>query len=711
MTMPTGGTTSMRSLKIPVLTAAVALLGGLLAPVPTAVADDLATDAAVHVVGTLVVIQPEESPTPVTPPQAATDAAATPEAHVLLPDGASVPIDGDLIPADAVSGAPVDVVAAPSTEVLADAGLAASGTVAADSAEGQRILEAAVVADDPLTVVAGEIGAVEVQAAAASHTIDVAVVSNGSTATAANTDDYVKKVVAKVGAFWSEQSAGMVPAITLTTIKRYTSTKGCGTEESTIALWDEAAKKFDHAGGANDYVGGGTKHLFVISPPSCAVTFNGLGSIGSGVGNGGVVWAAFDGGDGSGDELTLAHEIGHNFSLNHANAQECAYPASDPQVKSGTYAPPCTVQPYADVYDVMGQSFVVCASSAASSCHGNDNTPALNAISKVRLGVLSATDAPVIQLTQSTTLTLGAASATAGRRALVLIDPMSRERYVVEYRNGLGRDAGSVYMDWAEPYAHWAMPKMGAGIRILKTGPDGRSSVVLPDATATSSRLAWVPGRTFTSRTRGLKIAVLSAAGATASVQVTIAPQFTGTELPKVSGEPFVSRTLTAEPRTSWAPTPTSYAYHWFRSGIAISGASGKSYTVVAADLGKRLTVRVTASKTGVASRAWVSPATPAIGALKGFTGTSQPTITGARKVGVVLAAAPGANWAPLTAGTTYTYRWYRGTTVIPGAVGRSYRQVAGDVGAVIRVNVTAHRYGYVSKSAPSTATAAKTVK
>ena len=77
VTMPTGGIISMRSLRIPVLTATVALLGGLLAPVPAAVADDLATDAAVHVVGTLVVIQAEESPTPVTSPQAAVDAAPT----------------------------------------------------------------------------------------------------------------------------------------------------------------------------------------------------------------------------------------------------------------------------------------------------------------------------------------------------------------------------------------------------------------------------------------------------------------------------------------------------------------------------------------------------------------------------------------------------------------------------------------------------------
>lgn len=693
----------MRSAKVPVLAATVALLSCLLAPVPAASAET-ADETLVHIVGTLIVVEAEESPTLVGSPQGTLDR----DARVLLAAGGVVPVEGDLIPGDAASGATVDVMAVPSDAVLADADVTASGTIAIDSSEGLQIAEAAVAADDPLTVITGEIGAVDVQRVAAAHTIDVAVVSDWATPTVAS-DAYVAAQVAKVGAFWTEQSAGAMPALTVDSIERYSSANGCGTQDATFALWDEAAAKFGH--GPEYYLGATTNHLLVISPGSCAVRFTGLGSVGAGLGNGGVVWAAFEGGDGSGDELTLAHELGHNFSLGHANVQECTYPASDAQVKSGGYAPPCTERPYADLYDVMGMSFVVCMTSSASSCHGNDNTPALNAISKVRLGVFSAADAPVIDQPQSTIVTIGAASASSGERAVVAVDPNSKERYVVEYRDGLGRDAGSLYADWADPPSFWSIPAMGPGIRILKTGPDGESSVVIPDSTASSRRLAWAPGRTFTSRTGGLKVAVLTASGGSASFRLTLTPVFTGTELPRISGEPFVSRTLTAEPRTSWSPTPTSYAYHWFRSGIAISGASAKTYTVIAADKGKRLTVRVTALRAGVASRSWLSPATPAIGTLKVFTGTSQPTVTGVRKVGVVLSAGPGANWAPVTAGTTYTYRWYRGTTVIPGAVGRSYRQVLGDIGSVIRVNVTAHRYGYVSKSAPSTAAAARTVK
>lgn len=888
----------MRSFRIPVLTATVALLGGLLAPVQAAVADDPASDAAVHLVGTLVVIQAEESPTPVTPPQAATGAAATLGAHVILADGASVPIEGGLIPADAASGAPVDVVAAPSAEVLADAGVVASGTVAADSAEGQLIVEAAVVADDPLTVVAGEIGDVDTQAAATAHTIDVAVVSDGSTEPSASTD-YVTSVVAKAGAFWTEQSASLVPAITLTTIKRYSSTKGCGTEDSTLALWDEAAKKFGHAGGMDDYLVAGTKHLVVISPASCARTFNGLGSVGDGIGNGGVVWAAFDGGDGSGDELTLAHEIGHNFSLDHANVQQCTYPESDAKVVGASYgSSSCVENPYADLYDVMGMSFVV---NDGTRVHGNDNTPALNAISKVRLGLISAADAPVLTATVPTTAdyTLNGASAQSGRRALNIVDPISKERYVVEYRNAQGRDAGALYARFVNPPAGWNMSSMGPGVRILKAGPGGTSSVVIPDAvSATSRRLAFVAGHSFTSRTGGLKITVSSLTTSVATVTVVITPPalafagtkpptivgnrqvgltltatsgsdwtptpttlaykwmrngaaisgatsvsytpvaadagtfttvavtaartdypnktwtstttiktvadtafageklpivtgtraagktltvapgdgwtptptsytyqwyrgsaaiagatessytqrpddigaivtasvtavkagitsrsyrsataatttgaFSGSAVPTIVGEPFVTRTLTAKPSAAWVPAPTSYGYQWYRNGTAIAKATARTHVVVIADKGAKLSVRVTAMKTGVTSRAGVSAATATIASLKSFTGTALPTISGTRKVGSTLTAKAGSNWAPTTTGTTYKYAWYRGTTTISGATAKTYKQVAADAGAVVRVKVTAVRYGYASKSGTSTSTAAKTVK
>lgn len=45
-----------------------------------------------------------------------------------------------------------------------------------------------------------------------------------------------------------------------------------------------------------------------------------------------------------------------------------------------------------------------------------------------------------------------------------------------------------------------------------------------------------------------------------------------------------------------------TYSYRWYRDGTAISGATGKTYTVKTSDRGHTLTVRLTATKRGYAS-------------------------------------------------------------------------------------------------------------
>ena len=47
----------------------------------------------------------------------------------------------------------------------------------------------------------------------------------------------------------------------------------------------------------------------------------------------------------------------------------------------------------------------------------------------------------------------------------------------------------------------------------------------------------------------------------------------------------------------NWAGTPSSYAYAWYRNGVAIGGATAASYTLVSADIGgKQITAVVTAT-------------------------------------------------------------------------------------------------------------------
>ena len=70
-----------------------------------------------------------------------------------------------------------------------------------------------------------------------------------------------------------------------------------------------------------------------------------------------------------------------------------------------------------------------------------------------------------------------------------------------------------------------------------------------------------------------------------------------------------MGRTLTAVTGT-WSPTPDVLRFQWFRSGTAITGATGNTYTLVAADYGKTITLKVTGSKAGYPSTTRTSAAT-----------------------------------------------------------------------------------------------------
>ncbi|WP_285137115.1 hypothetical protein [Microbacterium sp. lyk4-40-TSB-66] len=70
--------------------------------------------------------------------------------------------------------------------------------------------------------------------------------------------------------------------------------------------------------------------------------------------------------------------------------------------------------------------------------------------------------------------------------------------------------------------------------------------------------------------------------------------------VPTVTGTTKVGSTLTARAGT-WAPAPVTLTHQWLRNGVAISGATAATYKLTSADKGKRISVRVTGTKTGYA--------------------------------------------------------------------------------------------------------------
>ncbi|MFT3942414.1 MAG: leucine-rich repeat domain-containing protein [Ancrocorticia sp.] len=80
------------------------------------------------------------------------------------------------------------------------------------------------------------------------------------------------------------------------------------------------------------------------------------------------------------------------------------------------------------------------------------------------------------------------------------------------------------------------------------------------------------------------------------------------TATPTISGKAKVGEKLTAKPG-KWT-TGTTFKYQWLADGKAIKGATKSSYTLKAADAGKKISVKVTGTKSGYTTLSKTSKAT-----------------------------------------------------------------------------------------------------
>ncbi|WP_353713578.1 hypothetical protein [Arthrobacter sp. K5] len=128
-----------------------------------------------------------------------------------------------------------------------------------------------------------------------------------------------------------------------------------------------------------------------------------------------------------------------------------------------------------------------------------------------------------------------------------------------------------------------------------------RSGVPIAGATAATYRPAAADiTKTLTVRVTGSKVGytsvVKASPGTTAVARGTL-----GAPAPRITGTARVGYMLTVVPG-AWTPAPVTLRYQWYRSGVAIAGATRSTYKPAAADRGKTLTVRVTGAKAGYVS-------------------------------------------------------------------------------------------------------------
>lgn len=172
------------------------------------------------------------------------------------------------------------------------------------------------------------------------------------------------------------------------------------------------------------------------------------------------------------------------------------------------------------------------------------------------------------------------------------------------------------------------------------------------------------------------------------------------TVAPTVSGTPRVASILSAS-GGSWSESGVSLSYQWRANGRAIENATSPTFKVRLAQVGQRISVRVTATKLGYPTTSATSLQTAAVQPGQ-LTNTVRPTITGVAQVDSLVRVVAG-TWTPSP--SSLAYQWRSGGVPIPGATGTEFRPRAAQVGKSLTVRVTATKEGYPAVFATSGAT------
>ena len=187
---------------------------------------------------------------------------------------------------------------------------------------------------------------------------------------------------------------------------------------------------------------------------------------------------------------------------------------------------------------------------------------------------------------------------------------------------------------------------------------------------------------------------------------------------PTISGTAQVGETLTASTTGITDPdglTNASYSYQWIAndgtSDSDIADATASSYTLVAADAGKTIKVKVTFTDDNGNDESLTSTATTAVIAAN-TSATGAPTISGTVQVDQTLTAdTSGIGDADGLTNVSYSYQWIAndGTSDsdIADATSSSYTLVAADAGKTIKVKVAFTDDAQNQETGTSAATAA----
>ena len=181
---------------------------------------------------------------------------------------------------------------------------------------------------------------------------------------------------------------------------------------------------------------------------------------------------------------------------------------------------------------------------------------------------------------------------------------------------------------------------------------------------------------------------------------------------PTITGTAKVGETLTAG--TSGIADEdglddVTFSYQWLADDVMVSGATSSTYTLVSADQGRTIKVRVSFADDAGNGESLTSAATAVVAAAPpaNAPATGLPAITGTTQVDETLTAdVSGILDTDGLTGATFSYQWMADGANISGAVGSTYSLVAADQGKAITVTVSFTDDAGNNESLTSSATA-----
>ena len=242
---------------------------------------------------------------------------------------------------------------------------------------------------------------------------------------------------------------------------------------------------------------------------------------------------------------------------------------------------------------------------------------------------------------------------------------------------------------------------------VVSTDKDNNGIYILDDVTvsgtAGSGSIVLDTGQSIVGKTSEVPASLAhSVRGAQSGHKVDGSPNSPATGAPTITGTAQVGETLTAVTTgimDADGVTSVSYTYQWIRvetdsTEADISGATSGTYTLVAADEGKTIKVKVSFTDDATNTETRTSVATGTVAAAANNPATGAPTITGTAQVDETLTAVT-TGIMDETEGldnVSYMYQWIRvdGTDAdIAGATSSTYTLVAADEGTTIKVRVS----------------------